>query len=131
MDNAAKALIIGGSVLIAIGVISVALYIYSSAKNYASATEQAMTVNQINGFNRFYNAFGQNQKVRGVDAVNILNRAIEDDVKTTETSASITKLGTEEYYSLQDPVLYLNENFNFSYRTGVNGQVEEVIITGN
>ena len=57
MENASKAVIMAGGVLIAVAVISAALYAYMSFKGYTESNEQILTANQIQQFNRFYQSF--------------------------------------------------------------------------
>ena len=53
MENASKAVIMAGGVLIAVAVISLALYAYGNFKGYVTSTEQTLTAEQIQSFNRF------------------------------------------------------------------------------
>lgn len=62
MENASKAVIMAGGVLIAVAIISVALYAYASFKGYTESQEQVLTANQIQNFNRFYESFSEGTK---------------------------------------------------------------------
>lgn len=57
MENASKALIMAGGVMIAIAVISMAVYMFMNYKGYVESSEQMLTANQIENFNRFYESF--------------------------------------------------------------------------
>lgn len=57
MENVSKALIMAGGVLIALAVIGVALYFYTSARGFAEQSESMLSASQVQSFNRFYTAF--------------------------------------------------------------------------
>lgn len=61
MENASKAVVMAGGVLIAIAVISIAIYMYTTARGVASSSEESLSVAQIQSFNKFYTAF-ENRK---------------------------------------------------------------------
>ena len=79
MENASKAVVMAGGVLIAVSLISLALYAYSYFKDYANSSEQLLTLSQIESFNRFYESFDEGtDTLRGVDVLNIYKKAVED-----------------------------------------------------
>ena len=57
MENASKAVIMAGGVLIAIAVISLGLYVYRNYQDYAAANEQLLSISNITSFNRFYESY--------------------------------------------------------------------------
>ena len=77
MENASKALIMAGGVLLAILVISIALYILASARGLASSINEKNELSAIESFNRYYESFGS--KIMGIDVVNIANK-VENDI---------------------------------------------------
>ncbi len=131
MDNVSKALVMAGGVLISIAVISIAVSAFSSASNLARAAEQNMSSSQISSFNRFYTAYQTTYTgpttIRCVDALNILNRAIEDDVSVSNSSSIISLSG--DYYAA-DSKDYTTKTvkYSLSYVDGV-GKVSKVTIT--
>lgn len=84
MENASKAVIMAGGVLIAVAVISLALYAYGNFKGYMTSTEQTLTAEQIQSFNRFYESFPDT--IRGIDVINIINKAKDDGLAEDNTS---------------------------------------------
>lgn len=85
MENASKAVIMAGSILIAIGVISLALYVYSAYRAQAASDAQLLSISQITSFNRFYESYKNSSgKIRGVDVINIYNKAADDSVDEYE-----------------------------------------------
>lgn len=127
MDNASKAVLMAGSVLIAIAVISVSLYMYSIAKGYAETSENTLSVTQIQSFNRFYTAY-TDDTIKCIDAINILNRALEDNVKVeTPVSEDIIKLSGDTYVAT-DSKHYLQKKFKYSLERDAAGMVNLVKI---
>ncbi len=87
MDNAAKAVVIAGSVLVAIGVISIALYFYGVFSCYFRQSEQLYSNTQIDNFNRFYQSYETSSgSLTAIDALNIYNRAKDDGIPTSKIS---------------------------------------------
>ena len=132
MDNASKALLMAGGVMIAMAIIGLAVAAFSHATGFARENENAMSTSQIESFNRFYTAYltsysGPNE-VRCIDAINILNRAVEDELIVEENSAWISKEAVG-YYS-GDPVNYVAKKvkYNLEYNSAL-GIVEKVKIS--
>lgn len=76
MDNAAKAVIIAGGILIATMVVSVAMYIMMYAKDFAKASDSQARIVAIQSFNSFYDSF--DEIITGLDLLNIYNKVQED-----------------------------------------------------
>lgn len=96
MENASKAVIMAGGVLIAVAVISLALYAYSSFRSYAESSEQLFTATQIQNFNRFYQAYPEgNNTIRVIDAINIYNRALDDGLENINSNFNILAIADD------------------------------------
>lgn len=106
--NLSKALLMAGGLLISIMVISVALYMYTNAQSFAQSNEAAMSASQVESFNRFYtsymNTYTGSSTIRCIDAVNILNRALEDGVEISNSCTAITKSGDDDWYTADSTV---------------------------
>ena len=76
MDNVSKALIIAGGVLLAIMIISVALYLFAGVRGFANAMNIHAEVSAIESFNRYYQSF--DSKITGIDVVNSCNKVVND-----------------------------------------------------
>lgn len=118
MENASKALIIAGGILIAIALISLALYLFASARGLVDASNTVLEQSQIESFNRFYlsyaPAFGTYYEISGLDANNVirkvendnnsevvyseiyLNTTLKDEVKTPENFFTNYKIKVED-----------------------------------
>ena len=134
MDNASRALVMAAGVFIAIAVISIALYAVNIGRGYASTSEDLLSASQIQSFNRFYtahNSAGQPPKeIKCIDAINILNRAIEDEFQTTnvvESSTMIQKSG--DYYTVVgDHTEYYTRLVKYSFTKDSVGQVSTILV---
>lgn len=78
MENASKALMIAGAVLITIIVLGMAIYFYSQMKKFPHEQEAALERQQIAKFNQEYESYSK-QKMYGVDVVTVLNKAISNN----------------------------------------------------
>ena len=78
MENATKALIIAGGILLAIITISVLLYSFNTMSWFQESKQDIDELEQINKYNQEYEVF--NKKVmRGTDVVSALNKAISNN----------------------------------------------------
>ena len=80
MDNASKALIMAGGILIAVLVMSVSIYIITTARGVAKISNAKLEANAVQSFNRFYVAYGNGSGdyITGIDAINIYRKAVDD-----------------------------------------------------
>lgn len=106
MDNASKALIMVGGVLITVMIISLAMYLFTGARGVADASEQRLMTSQVEGFNRFFVNYPP--EITGIDVYNIIGK-IEDIAN--DTSA----LGTVNYTGASKADVTLTENFTDKY----------------
>ena len=85
MENASKALIMAGGILISVMVISLGTYLYTTFRNYSVETEQTIADRQIAQFNsQFYKYYsGENAQDPIVctahDIVTVVNLAKENN----------------------------------------------------
>ena len=130
MENASKALLMSGAVLIALAVISLALYAYTSYRDYATISEQMLSISQIESFNRFYQSYETREgKIRGIDVINIYNRAIDDEIGTENLVGFDSKitLNSAGYASIRNEQDYLKEcSYSIDYDT--NGKVYKISV---
>ena len=76
MENASKALIIAGSVLIALMIISALLLMFNNLSSYQETNVQSTREAQVVEFNNQYETYNRND-VRGSDLYSLLNRAVD------------------------------------------------------
>ena len=78
MENASKALIIAGGILLAIITLSILLYSYNNITIYQDEKEKNEMQEQITRYNAEYE--GYNKKVMyGTDVISVLNKAISNN----------------------------------------------------
>ena len=76
MENASKALLIAGAVLIALIIIIIGAYILNNYKSMEMGIQDVKKAEQVKAFNAQYEAY--NKKVmRGIDIITLINKAID------------------------------------------------------
>ena len=93
MENASKALIIAGGVLIAILVISLLVYFYSSLKNLQAANYSVDISEQMAEFNKQYDVYYRNN-IYGSELLSLTNKVVDYNTKYREDDG-YTKLDLE------------------------------------
>lgn len=88
MENASKALIIAGSVLIALMIIGALVLMFSNLTSYQETNTQNTREAQITEFNNQYTTYARNN-VRGSDLYSLLNKVVDyNRRKSTEGTAA-------------------------------------------
>ena len=78
MENASNALIMAGSVLVAVILISIAMYVFNTLRAYSEASSSEETSAQIEAFNRYFMyASYFNEPIKGYDAYNAVCKALD------------------------------------------------------
>lgn len=124
MENASKALIIAGGLLVTILVISVCMYMYTSFKVGYAESMKIHTTQQIHSFNMFFIEYPS--VVTGYEAYNIIGKVKEvnanDDAVTSISYSGIDR----------DTEFYFTENFknqySYTYKFDGDGFVSSVSI---
>ena len=76
MENASKALIIAGSVLIALMIIGALLLMFSNLSNYQGTDTQGTREAQVVEFNNQFETYNRND-IRGSDMISLMNRVVD------------------------------------------------------
>ena len=84
MDNAAKALVIAGGILIAILIISLGVYIWRLSGNFINQGEEERELERIKAFNQEYESY-QRQALRGTDIISVINKIRNNNIKNSGT----------------------------------------------
>lgn len=114
MDNASKALIMAGAILIAVAIVGIGIYIFSSANSLTNdAVDQIDTIAVQMFNNNFYQYASHNEDINGTRAEQLYNAASANGVYT----GSLTSFDARKQYHV-------------AYTLGVNGYIEGVVITG-
>lgn len=80
MENASKALLIAGGILIALLIIALLVYSFGSMSGYFSSEETKEEAEQLEAFNRQYEAY-QRKLLRGTDVVSVINKVLDNNDK--------------------------------------------------
>lgn len=137
MDNASRALVMSAGVFIAIAVIGVALYAVNLGRGYATSSQEILSTAQIQSFNRFYtahNSLGQPPKeIKCIDAINILNRAVEDEfldanIHLKSPALNLIAKSGDTYTVIGDHTEFYTRLVKYSFDTNVVGQVNSITI---
>lgn len=90
MENASKALLIAGGVLIALIIITMFIMMFSRISNIQKEQEEQTKIEQLTAFNEEFEAY--NKKVMyGVDVITLINKVAENNKKySANTDYQIT-----------------------------------------
>ncbi len=88
MENASKALLIAGGILISIIIISLFLSMYNRMSSFQKSQETEKEFKQISAFNSGYEAFNK-QVMYGTDIITLMNKAIENNITKNASSGDI------------------------------------------
>lgn len=74
MENATKALVMAGSILISIIIVAILLYAFNVIKQYPEEQEEQAEIEQLSKFNTEYESYNK-EKMYGTDIITVLNKA--------------------------------------------------------
>lgn len=124
MDNILKALILGASVLLVIGVISISIVLFNSGQEIVKKSEQDMAdISQAISMKKFENY--NNTVVSGSQVINVIRMYSENAninvIVTTGSGTTVTYNSTNKY-SITDPTdaRYINPTGKFISTITVN-----------
>ena len=90
MENASKALIIAGAILLAILIISLGIMIYNQASGVVN--NNAMTEVEVTSFNQKFEQY-MGDKVRGANVNSLVNAVKTNNMATDDESEQVTVTG--------------------------------------
>ncbi len=82
MENASKALIMAGSVLIALMIIGLLVFMFSNLSNYQSSDTENKRESQVIEFNNQFETYAR-KDIRGSDMISLLNRVVDYNQRKT------------------------------------------------
>lgn len=101
MENASKALLIAGAILLAILIIAIGMFIYNSAQATVNDSLTSMSTQEVEAFNNQFNSYEQEQTGSNVKA--LIGRLIANANTYEEESAKVPKIiylpGTSANYT--------------------------------
>ena len=75
MENASKALMIAGGVLLAVLILSVLIYVYSHIQSVERSKAEVLKAEELSKFNREFESYNKNS-MYGTDIISVINKAI-------------------------------------------------------
>lgn len=109
MENASKALIMAGSVLIALMIIGALLLMVNNLSSYQKVGEQNTREAQVVEFNNQFETYLR-RNVRGSDMISLMNRIVDYNTRKTDTSE-------ERFQRMNISITGINVN-NLKYNSG-------------
>lgn len=133
MDNASKALVMAGGVLIALMVVSVALYFLASVRGFAASVNLKNELSAVESFNRYYQSFGYSgSMITGLDALNIYNKAKNAEEEHEINISMGVPISTLEAQSAEKATdtSALTQKYKYTYSTDSAGYISSITIGG-
>ncbi len=121
MENASKALLMAGGILIAIIILSIIVYMGTTTSRLAKSQDEKVLAEQTAEFNAQYEAYIKS-RMYGTDVITVINKAKDYN----------TRLGTSEENYKINIILVLNQDFDRTTQTvkrKANGEIEYGDIT--
>lgn len=103
MENASKALLMAGGILIAILVIGVVIYMFNSSSQLFKTSKDIEKEEQIEAFNREYEAYNR-KLLRGTDIISIINKVNSNNKKYEDGDIPEYQMSVE--FELIEPIGY-------------------------
>lgn len=103
MENASKALMIAGEILIAILIITLLIYGYENMNQLAEQEDKKEQTQQLEAFNKQYESYNKTL-LRGVEVISVINKAIDNNLKYE--NADYYKVTIE--FSIKEAMVYEN-----------------------
>ena len=122
MENASKALLIAGAILLAILIIAIGMFIYSSAQSNVESSITQMTTQEVQAYNSQFTSYEGMQAGANVKA--LLGRLIGNAKTYEEESGKVPNVNFIGNNSKN------NENVNTNYGKNVTGADNNVATAG-
>lgn len=124
MENAAKALLIAGGVLIAIILISMFLLMYNRMANIQKVQEQKKEMEQLSAFNAQYEAFNK-KLMYGVEVRTLQNKVNENNINNPSEQIELSLPDDFENSDDVNNLKYKCTNIEYSIETA---KVNKIVI---
>ena len=124
MENASKALIISGAILIVVMILTLVMMFYNDVSDYYQTESDSAIVAQTVEFNKIYENYHRNQ-IRGTDMISLMNRII--DYNKTQTYQAGTN-----YKRIEVNINLQNNNVieQFKYPSSlIDSIIDDIVIT--
>lgn len=118
MENATQALVIAGGVLIAVMIISLGIYLFSSASVISESYDATMSENDIQQFNNKFQIYSKKYKSDGAESEKTFNLASEV-VSAVNLAYSINKKNNYDKQASVDVIIDFPEINNADWKKKV------------
>ncbi len=102
MENASKALIIAGAILISILLIAISMYVYQSAQGTVTQAGAQMTAQEKDMYNSKINSYVGNSKA-GIDVKSLIDAVISSNNANMEDSGKFIAIETSGFTNTTTP----------------------------
>lgn len=134
MDNASKAIIIAGGILVGTLIISLAMYMLTQYRDFYSGSMDILNTNRVNSFNIALTKYGPQDtavQIYGYDVWGIMSyvkQAREDDSSLGNTIVCEGDISLDNYTQKLFFTDALTRVYSYTYELGSNGVVSKVTI---
>ena len=111
MENASKALLIAGSILIVILIIAMGVKIFSSTSGTTEATKSTMQATEISIFNNKFATYRGTMKTRA-QVMSLINVAIANNATESVHKVTINHLTPTEYVPAQSGLFTITLDYD-------------------
>lgn len=122
MENASKALLIAGGILLALMTLSLIVYVSTSTTRMAEAQDAKKAAEELSAFNASYEAYNKT-RMYGTDVITVVNKAINYNGKLDDSQkneAITIEVTVTENFSSTEQIIEELANGNI-----IKGEVEE------
>ena len=88
MENASKALLIAGGILLAILILSALVFMFSSVRNFSESQEEKTLAEQTARFNAEYDVYNKSV-MYGTDVISVINKGIDHNLRVGDYESNI------------------------------------------
>ena len=115
MENASKALLMAGGILIALLVISALILMFNQIGDYGKSQEEMKRNSQLVEFNKDFERYLENKGITGADVISLFNKVNDYNHKTVNVSDGEDAEKTLDYTIKIKLTVYGLDKFNETY----------------
>jgi hypothetical protein len=105
MENASKALLMAGGILIALLIIAMLLYSFSSMSGYFDEKNSQEETEQLTEFNNQFEAYNR-KLLRGTEVISVMNKVLDNNKKYGEDGYNIEEYLMEVEFEITEKMVY-------------------------
>lgn len=113
MENASKALLMAGGILIALLIVAVLVYSFGNMGQYVSNEEKKQQTEQLSAFNNQYESYNRNL-LRGTDVISVINKVIDNNKKYGVSGLNESTYLMNVEFEMKEAIVYTKEGTSSS-----------------